>query len=184
MTARAQRSAPLIAAIRRNFSDAKVERSDLPWLRVPKVSQIDGPLARIFEALCNYRGHTGFATAGRKLRCDIVVPSRHLIVEYDEPQHFTIPRAIALRLYPKDTAICFSRAEWIAHCEAIAARDPDPPYRDEQRAFYDSARDLLAPANGYRVARVKHGALDWQTCDADRELSALLSIWRVRALAG
>ncbi|EQD30508.1 hypothetical protein B1B_18366, partial [mine drainage metagenome] len=166
----AQRAA-LITAIRRNFPDTKVECSDLSWLRVPETGRIDGPLGRIFAALTNHRGHAGFATAGRRLVCDIVIPSKRLIIEYDERQHFTAPRAVALRLYPKDTAICFDRAGWIAHCDAIAATDNDPPYRDEQRAFYDSVRDILASANGYRVARLKHGALDWQTCDADRELS-------------
>lgn len=179
MTARAQRVA-LIAAIRMNFSDAKVECSDLPWLRVPETGRIGGSLERIFAALTSHRGHTGFATAGRRLVCDIVIPSQRLIVEYDERQHFTAPRAIALRLYPKDTAVCFDRAEWIAQCDAIAAIDNDPPYRDEQRAFYDSVRDILASANGYRVARLKHGALDWQNCDADKELSTLFSVRPLR----
>ena len=175
MTAKTQRAA-LITAVRRNFPDAKVECSDLSWLRVPETGRIDGPLGRIFAVLTNHRGHTGFATAGRRLVCDIVIPSQQLIIEYDERQHFTAPRAVALRLYPKDTAICFDRAEWIAHCNAIAATDNDPPYRDEQRAFYDSVRDILASANGYRVARLKHGALDWQICDADRELSKFFSV--------
>lgn len=175
VTAKAQRAA-LIAAIRRNSPDAQVECSDLSWLRVPETARMNGPLRQIFAALTNHRGYSGFATAGRRLVCDIVIPSKRLIVEYDERQHFTAPRAIALKLYPKDTAICFDRAEWIAHCNAIVATDNDPPYRDEQRAFYDSVRDLLASANGYRVARLKHGTLDWQTCDADKELSTLFSM--------
>lgn len=175
MTAKAQRAA-LIAAIRRSLPDAQVECSDLPWLRVPETTRMNGPLRQIFTTLTNHRGHSGFATAGRRLVCDIVIPSKRLIIEYDERQHFTAPRAIALKLYPTDTAICFDRAEWIAHCNTIAAKDNDPPYRDEQRAFYDSVRDILASANGYRVVRLKHGTLDWQTCDADKELSALFSM--------
>jgi very-short-patch-repair endonuclease len=169
MIAREQRAA-LVTAIRKKFSDAKIECSDLPWLRVPKIACMDGPLKTIFAALHRHRGHTAFATEGRKLVCDIVIPSQRLIVEYDERQHFSMPRAIALRLYPKHTLICFDTAEWIAHCDAIAATDNDPPYRDEQRAFYDSARDILAGANGYRVVRLKHGAFDWQTSDADAEI--------------
>jgi hypothetical protein len=183
MTAKAQRAA-LIAAIRRSLPDAQVECSDLPWLRVPETARMNGPLGQIFTALTDHRGHSGFATAGRRLVCDIVIPSKRLIVEYDERQHFTAPRAIALKLYPKDTAICFDRAEWIAHCNAIAAKDNDPPYRDEQRAFYDSVRDILASANGYRVVRLKHGALDWQTCDADTELSELSALFAMRPLRG
>jgi hypothetical protein len=175
MTAKTQRAA-LITAVRRNFPDSKVECSDLSWLRVPETGRINGSLGQIFAALTNHRGHTGFATAGRRLVCDIIIPSQRLIIEYDERQHFTAPRAVALSLYPKDIAICFESAAWIAHCNAIAATDNDPPYRDEQRAFYDSVRDILASANGYRVARLKHGALDWQTCDADRELSKLFAV--------
>jgi len=183
MSAKAQRAA-LISAIRKSFPDAKVECSDLPWLRVPEASRIDDALGRIFAALTSYRGHTGFATAGRRLVCDIVIPSQRLIVEYDERQHFTVPRAIALQLYPNNVTICFDRTEWIAHCKSIAATDNDPIYRDEQRAFYDSVRDILASVNGYRVARLKHGAVDWQTCDADKELSTLFSARPVRNSRG
>ena len=175
MTAREQRAA-LIAAIRRNFSDAKIEYSDLPWLRVPTIAAMDGPLGAIFAALCRHRGHAAFATAGRRLACDIVIPSQRLIVEYDERQHFSVPRAIALRLYPEDTPVGFDTTEWIAHCDAIAATDNDPPYRDEQRAFYDSVRDILAGANGYRVVRLKHGAFDWQTGNADTEILRCFSV--------
>jgi very-short-patch-repair endonuclease len=132
-------------------------------MTVPDVYKIDGPLKRIFDALCRYRKYTEFATSGRKLGCDIVIPSQRIIVEYDEPQHFTEPRALALRLYPEGADIGFDKAKWIGYCETMKARDNDPPYRDEQRAFYDSVRDLLAPLNGYRVVRLKHddGELAW-----------------------
>ena len=67
----------------------------------------------------------------------------------------------------------FSRSEWIEYCEAIYAHDNAPAFRDEQRAFYDSARDLLASASGYRVVRIKDGALDWTSCDTNTEISKL-----------
>ncbi len=177
MTAREQRAA-LIASIRAHFRDARVECSDLPWLRVPTAADMVEPLTTIFSALCRHRGHNAFATAGRKLVCDIVIPSQRLIVEYDERQHFSAPRAVALRLYPDAAAIGFDAAEWIAHCDRIAAIDNDPPYRDEQRAFYDSVRDILAGANGYRVVRLKHGAFDWGTTNAQEELLRKLSFRR------
>jgi hypothetical protein len=97
-------------------------------------------------------------------------------VEYDERQHFSAPRAVALRLYPDAAVIGFDAAEWIAHCDRIAAIDNDPPYRDEQRAFYDSVRDIFAGANGYRVVRLKHGAFDWGTTNAQEELLRQLSV--------
>jgi predicted amidohydrolase len=134
------------------------------------------PLKTIFSALCRHRGHNAFAIGGRRLVCDIIIPSEGLIVEYDERQHFTKPRAIALRLYPQATAIGFDAAEWIAHCDRITAIDNDPQYRDEQRAFYDSVRDILAGANGYRVVRLKHGTFDWRSANAGEELLRQISV--------
>jgi hypothetical protein len=160
----------LIGVLRRLCPDVG-ENCGLSWLIVPDLDQIDGPLGRIFTALTDYRGYTVFATSRRALQADVVSPSQQLIVEYDERQHFTKPRATALELYPPDVAIGFDRTEWIAHCNTIAAKDDDPPYRDEQRAFYGSVRDLLAPRNGYRVIRLKHGAQDWRTCDVGPLLS-------------
>ena len=172
MIPREQRAA-LIAAIRKTFSDVEVEYSKFPWLRVPTIATMDGPLGTIFAGLRRHRGHDAFATEGRKLACDIVIPSERLIVEYDERQHFSLPRAITLRFYPKDMPICFDTTEWIKHCDEISATDNDPPYRDEQRAFYDSTRDILAAANGYRVARLKHGAFDWRPSNANEEVLKL-----------
>lgn len=175
MSAKDQRAA-LITTIRRIFPDVQVECSDLSWLRVPEIGQLDGQLGPIFDALKRHRGHKDFATGGRRLACDIVIPSRQVIVEYDERQHFSVPRAIALRHYPGNIAVGFDVAQWIAHCEAIAAVDNDPPYRDEQRAFYDSVRDVLAGKNGYRVVRLKHGAFDWESASADREILRQFSV--------
>ncbi len=175
MSAKDQRAA-LITTIRRIFPDVQVECSDLSWLRVPEIGQLDGQLGPIFDALKRHRGHKDFATGGRRLACDIVIPSRQVIVEYDERQHFSEPRAIALRHYPGNIAVGFDVAQWIAHCEAIAAVDNDPPYRDEQRAFYDSVRDVLAGKNGYRVVRLKHGAFDWESASADREILRQFSV--------
>jgi hypothetical protein len=175
MIAREQRAA-LITSLLKKYPDAKVECSDLPWLRVPKIATMDAPLRTIFAALRRHRGHTAFATEGRRLVCDIVIPSQCVIVEYDERQHFSMPRAIALGLYPRDASIGFDVAEWIAHCKTIAATDNVPSYRDEQRAFYDSVRDILAGANRYRVIRLKHGAIDWLAKNRNRDILRLLSV--------
>ncbi|MDE2516123.1 MAG: hypothetical protein KGL12_08875 [Rhodospirillales bacterium] len=114
----------------------------------------------IFSSLCRHRGHATFATAGRRLACDIIIPSQGLIIEYNERQDFTKPRAVALRLYPQATLVGFDVAEWLSYCDRVAASDRDPPNRDEQRTFYDSVRDILAGANGYRLMRIKHAAFD------------------------
>ena len=64
-------------------------------------------------------------------------------MEFDETQHFTAPRAITLRGLPSNQAVGFSAERWIALCGSTNARDNDPPYRDEQRAWYDVLRDVL-----------------------------------------
>ena len=46
-------------------------------------------------------------------------------------------------MYPEELTLGFDRSKWIALCERIHARDNDPLYRDEQRAWYDTLRDFL-----------------------------------------
>jgi hypothetical protein len=48
-TPKEQRAA-LIAAARKNFPDVRIESSDLSWLRVPEIAQIDGPLGQNFRS--------------------------------------------------------------------------------------------------------------------------------------
>ena len=35
------------------------------------------------------------------------------------------------------------------HCDEIRAYDNDPPYRDEQRAWYDTLRDFIPEMKGF-----------------------------------
>ncbi len=73
---------------------------------------------------------------------DYYLPKFGCIVELDERQHFTNARAISLNLYPKKAQFGFDVAEWIDLCLQIQATDKDPLWRDEQRAWLDSLRDL------------------------------------------
>ncbi|MEM4713768.1 MAG: hypothetical protein QXQ61_04375, partial [Candidatus Bathyarchaeia archaeon] len=91
-------------------------------------------LKEIYEALQNHRGFKEFVKATTLPNCDYFILSPGFIVEFDESQHFTLPRKIALEKYPDELELGFNRAKWIALCEKINARDNDPPYRDEQRA--------------------------------------------------
>ena len=127
----------LLDLLKKRFSMVECE-AEFPWLVVPKVDEMKEPLASIFQALRAMRGFSDFARAGRSLRCDFYIPKQRLIVKYDERHHFTIQRAKSLELYPADIFLEFDRKEWITACQAIKATDPSPPYRDEQRAFYDS----------------------------------------------
>lgn len=160
--------------LRKHYSVVECE-TKFPWLVVPARPELVEPLAAIWETLHALRGFDTFAVAGQSLRCDFTIPDERLIVEYDERQHFTTQRAEALKLYPSTLLLGFDRLEWIRVCEAIRARDPSPPHRDEQRAFYDSLRDVLAAANGYRLVRFCEGDFDWSGTGAEARLKSALS---------
>jgi hypothetical protein len=150
----------LAELLRRRFCAIQTE-AQFPWLTIPYPDQMDETIRTIFIALKEMRGFTEFITPGKSLRCDFFVPSEKLIVEYDERQHFTLQRAKTIELYPAGLNLGFDREQWIAACQAIRATDPRPPHRDEQRAFYDSLRDILAARNGVRLIRLRFGIDDW-----------------------
>lgn len=102
-----------------------------------------------------------------KLRCDFVVEDRKLIIEYDERQHFTALRRIALQNYPPDIVLNYSATEWMKYCDEIDAHDNDPLFRDERRALYDSVRDIAAFRNGWTLLRIKYGNVDWKTASME-----------------
>ncbi len=78
--------------------------------------RIHGQLSTIYSALQNYRGFTEFVRA-QYIEADFFVPEPGFIVEFDESQHFTEPRKIALSYYPSDLKTGFSREVWIKHCD-------------------------------------------------------------------
>jgi len=135
------------------------------WLVVPDQSSIDDVLSEMHEALVSFRGYENFSTPGRKLQCDFFIPSEKLIIEYDEKQHFTEPRAISFGFYPENISFGFDTGYWKDECNRIKAKDRDKkkPDRDEQRAFYDSVRDILAACNGMTLIRIKQGDYDWES---------------------
>ena len=100
-------------------------------------------LEEIFKALQNHRGFREFVKAKTLPNCDFFIPNPGFIIEFDESQHFTLSRKITLEKYPDNLNLGFSREKWMRLCEKINAKDNDPPYRDEQRAWYDTLRDFL-----------------------------------------
>ncbi len=75
--------------------------STAPTLEGFGASEHVAALREIYAALCRHRGFTDFARAATLPPCDYFVPQPGFIVEFDESQHFTGPRQIALSLYPK-----------------------------------------------------------------------------------
>ena len=102
--------------------------------------------------------------------CDFWVPDPGFVVEFDESQHFTNPRKLALSAYPSDQSVGFSKKRWIALCEKHKARDNDPPYRDEQRAWYDTLRDIVPSLEGLRPTWRLY-ARDFAWCSLNPESS-------------
>jgi hypothetical protein len=131
-------------------------------------------LDRIQSSLENFRGHGDFIKSPLVPPCDYYVSAPPFILEFDENQHFSRPRLIALSLYPDDLKLGFSVADWRDLCRGLEARDDEPFDRDERRAWYDTLRDLVPTVYGFGpTARLYGGAYPWCSLDAgsarDRE---------------
>ena len=131
-------------------------------------TQIESTLRNVAAALKTHRGFGvgDFVKADLLAACDFWVPDPGFIVEFDESQHFTAPRKLALSEYPAKHSLGFSAKRWIALCEDHDARDNNPPYRDEQRAWYDTLRDLVPPLEGLQPT-VRLYARDRVWCSLD-----------------
>ena len=73
---------------------------------------------------------------------DFFVVDPGFIVEFDESQHFTEQRMISLKACPSDLQLGYDRQQWTDLCGTLRKKDNDPPFRDEQRAWYDTLRDF------------------------------------------
>ena len=127
-------------------------------------------LAAILE---DYRGHefNDFVKSDTLATCDFWVPDPGFILEFDERQHFTTPRKLALSAYPDDLALGFSKEQWISQCERHDAKDNDPPFRDEQRAWYDALRDLVPSIKGLQpTVRLYARDMVWCSLDPDSNI--------------
>lgn len=100
-------------------------------------------LYKIYKALQDYRGHKDFVGVPKLPESDYYIKSLNCIVEFDESQHFTAPRALTLSLYPKGIKLGYDKKDWLKRCVEINRHDNDPIYRDETRAWYDALRDLV-----------------------------------------
>ncbi len=124
-------------------------------------------LRRIFVDLQNYKGCEKFVYTDTLPNCDYFVQNPGFIVEFDESQHFTAPRKISLQNYPRNLKVGFSLSEWGALCDKINAKDNDPLYRDEQRAWYDTLRDFLPWLNGNLEPTIRLYSEEMQWCRLD-----------------
>ena len=146
------------------------------------------PLWTIANALKAHRGFASsdFVRAEKLAPVDFWVPDPGFIVEFDESQHFTIPRKMTLAAYPIRSPLGFSRDRWIKLCEQRKAKDNDPPFRDEQRAWYDALRDLVPSLHGLLpTVRLYAGDLAWCALDpkSERDQQRFLEVAGLREAA-
>ncbi len=131
-------------------------------------TSIEPVLRDVARTLEGYRGY-GVGTFVRKqtlASCDYWVPAPGFIVEFDESQHFTRLRKLALAVYADGHNLGFAARRWLELCEQHDARDNDPPFRDEQRAWYDTLRDLVPSIRGLQPT-VRLYARDRVWCSLD-----------------
>jgi len=119
-------------------------------------------LKEIFLELQKHRGCEDFIRTPTLPRCDFFVPNPGFILEFDESQHFTLSRKISLQNYPQNLKLGFLYTKWINLCEKINAKDNNPPFRDEQRAWYDTLRDFLPEIKGLEsTVRLYSKEMQW-----------------------
>lgn len=142
--------AAFIKALKKEFGNI-IEQWHSGWpckiedvIAQPKINgSIAKSLEEIFRTLQKHRGHKIFIRTSKLPPSDYFIKSRNCLVEFDESQHFTAPRGYTLTLYPKREKLGFDRKKWINRCNTLNRHDNDPAFRDEQRAWYDTLRDLL-----------------------------------------
>lgn len=128
-------------------------------------------LKRIFTNLQNYRGYKDFVYTDTLPNCDYFVPNPGFVVEFDESQHFTIPRKISLLSYPYKSESGFSLGRWAFTCDETRKTDKHPYYRDEQRAWYDTLRDFLPELTGNLKPTVRLYSEEMQWCSLNPDNS-------------
>ena len=134
-----------------------------------KESSYADSLQAIHISLGTLRGFRDFVRSSTLPPCDYFVPNPGFIVEFDESQHFTELRELALSQYPSSLALAFDPARWRSLCRQIKARDNDPIFRDEQRAWYDTVRDFLPTLFQLKpTVRLYAGEYPWCTLDPNR----------------
>ena len=134
-------------------------------------------LAKIHTELQKNRGYENFVRSKKLSPVDFFVPAHGIIVEFDESQHFSEPRRIALDNYPDSLALGYDRSKWITLCRDLNKKDPDPQciFRDEQRAWYDTLRDFAPSKLGLKpVIRIYARELPWCTLNVNSKKDVLL----------
>lgn len=169
----------LIEMLRRLYGTVKIDHKIDAPARIEgyRGTPIFGELNKIYLSLINYRNNDDFVRLNSLHRCDLFVPDPGFIVEFDESQHFSQARNIALSHYPPSLLLGFDIEEWKNLCNKIDSKDHDPVYRNEQRAWYDTLRDFLPwTKNMLPTIRVPMGSVAWCELDTESDLQVLVGM--------
>lgn len=152
--------------LEKHFGKVELEKK-FPDIRIPDLlnrTSMDMELRFILDKIESFREmKIKKWRKNGKLSFDFFIPAKNIVIEFDERQHFTLPRAVSLKAYPDRTKLGFDKGKWIKLCEDINAGDNSPEYRDEQRAFYDAIRDIMAPRMGLKpVIRIFESEVLWE----------------------
>jgi len=142
-----------------------------------KHSPLYRSLNAIYSELQDHRGFRDFVRLSTMPNCDFWVPRPGFILEFDESQHFTDCRALALDGYPENVTFGFDKSLWLSHCRRIRATDHDPPFRDEQRAWYDTLRDFVPHVKGFHPT-LRLFASEYRWCNLSPEKERDLETFR------
>jgi hypothetical protein len=152
-----------------------------PWPADPQAyrnTAIGPALERICVALGEFRNHRDFIKSPQMPPCDYYVSDPPFILEFDEFQHFSRARLVALDHYPVNIRIGYWVPRWQQLCREIDAKDDEPFDRDERRAWYDTLRDLVPAIHGFKpTARIFAGEYPW--CELDAASGGNLATFRM-----
>jgi hypothetical protein len=156
-----ERVRKLLAA---TYGDCRVGHQ-FAWSAQPK-DYTGTPIADLLKRICaglgDFRGHRDFIKSAQVPPCDFYISDPPFILEFDESQHFSRPRLVALSLYPDEIDLGFSLSHWKELCREIDAKDDQPFDRDERRAWYDTLRDLVPGQYGLKpTVRLYAGDYPW-----------------------
>ena len=154
--------------LRKIYGSIKIEHKIRIPARIEAYKETDyySDLLNIYNSLKSHRNNDQFVRSNYLQACDIYLPNQKIIVELDETQHFSELRGLTLVNYPKDLELGFDRDHWIQLCESTKAKDNNPVYRDEQRAWYDTLRDFYPIINGGNpTIRIYMSDLEWCKLD-------------------
>ena len=172
----------LFSVLESIFGVGSVEKEKrFEWGDIPDNYQEQHQL--VFDTLKNARGYDNFVRS-KAINYDFFIEGNNpalvnllpgintngLIIEYDEKQHFSQIRKLSLLAYPSDITLYFDKQRWIDKCDEINARDNDPIYRDEQRAFRDSIRDISSYRNNYLLLRIMYSDYDFENNSLEQSI--------------